>query len=163
MLGRVTQHRGIRINNRVRTRTPSGAECGLRSKTRLFIAAVVDREISCHISLSGCSSVGAGAITISGGFRGASLCRRFGSEGSWTDAHFKNQRKILTCIITSNVPWARSAGSALELDDGRRILGPNTVAKLFCPILFCSWCSLTLNWTRQEQRKWIKWCKNSTI
>ena len=78
------------------------------------------------------------AITISGAFPGSSLRISAGSEGSWRELNLMNQRKIPTWFMTSSVPLARSVGSAPLLEDGRRTFGPNTVAKLFCPILFCS-------------------------
>ena len=76
-------------------------------------------------------------------FRGSSLCMSSGSAGSWRELNLMNQRKIPTWLITSRVPLARSVGS-VEPDEGRRMFGPKTVARLFCPILFCSWCSLSL-------------------
>lgn len=100
-------------------------------------------------------------------FLGSSLCMSSGSAGSWRELNLMNQRKIPTWLITSRVPLARSVGS-VEPDDGRRMFGPNTVARLFCPILFCSWCSLSLyrrkkcarlwSWTEKQLRPkhWVK-------
>ena len=70
-------------------------------------------------------------------FLGSSLCMSAGSAGSWSELNLMNQRNIPTWLMTSRVPLARSVGS-VALDDGRRMFGPNTVARLFCPILFCS-------------------------
>lgn len=94
-----------------------------------------------HISLPGLSDGKDAASSI---LPGSSLRMSSGSVGSWRELHLRNHKNIPTWLITSSVPCARSVGSVPLLEDGRRTLGPNTVAKLFCPILFWSWCTLNL-------------------
>ena len=95
-----------------------------------------------HISLPGLSD---GKVAASSILPGSSLRMSSGSVGSWRELHLRNHKNIPTWLITSSVPCARSVGSVPLLEDGRRTLGPNTVAKLFCPILFWSWCTLNLS------------------
>ena len=95
-----------------------------------------------HISLPGLSDGKDAASSI---LPGSSLRMSSGSVGSWRELHLRNHKNIPTWLITSSVPCARSVGSVPLLEDGRRTLGPNTVAKLFCPILFWSWCTLNLS------------------
>ena len=134
---RALARRRIQLNNvPVRELSPEHY-CAWITKSRLTLA------IHCgiyYMSLSCRSTAGA----VSALFFGSSLCSSSGSAGSWRVQNLMNHRNIPTWFMTSRVPLARSIGS-VALDDGRRTFGPNTVAKLFCPILFCSWCSLNLS------------------